>query len=102
MKTIHKVCSMIRKHEAVNIRGQKKAQEHARCKECPAWIETGHYGKGKQMCRGLAEEMMNVIKWGNPWGRKYRHSRKSWPDRAGYTDKHSRASRSASSARTSL
>jgi hypothetical protein len=82
MKVIHKVCSMLRKHEALSM-SRKKAVEHGRCKECPAWVKTS-YGAGKQGCRALAEEMVNIVHFGNPWGRKYRYSRRSWPDRSRY------------------
>jgi hypothetical protein len=90
MKTVHKVCSMLRKGDAV--RGPRLPQEPFawKCKECPAQIETGSHGKGKQGCRLRAEEFVNLVKFGNPWGKKYQHSRKSWPDRSGYTDEFSK------------
>lgn len=72
LTTVHKVCTMLRKHEATH-RGTKDYH----CKECPAWKETP-YGKGKQMCRGMAEEMIAIVKFGNPWGKKYQRSRRFW------------------------
>ena len=81
MRIVHKVCSMIRRHEALErgLRG-KKHDEHSKCKECPAWEKITHYGRCQRMCYGLAVEMINIVKWGNPWGRKYRNSRRAWPN----------------------
>lgn len=93
MKTVHKVCSMLRKDTACERNmSAKKIKEFVRCKECPAYVDTP-YGKGKNGCRMHAEEYLNIVKFGNPWGRKYRNSRKSWPDRSGFTDEHSRKRR---------
>lgn len=85
MKTIHKLCYHIRYGEAVerNLRG-KKFKEHATCKECPAWERIPNYGMCQRGCYGVASEVLNIVKWGNPWGRKYRYSRRSWPDRSKY------------------
>lgn len=35
------------------------------CKKCPAWEKDKHYGKVKNMCRGLAEEVLNIAQTGN-------------------------------------
>lgn len=72
MRTVHKVCSMLRKHDEI---------ADYRCKECPATVIIASGYKGKQGCRLLAEEMVNIVMHGNPWGRKYRNTRRSWPDK---------------------
>lgn len=48
---VHVVCDYMRK-----VRG-----ERGPCKECPSVIDTEGYGPGKQMCRGLAEEIMSIV-----------------------------------------
>ena len=76
MKTVHKVCSMLRKHDAV-IQDWPEGKEW-RCQECPTReIMRGH--EVKRGCRYRAEEHVNIVLFGNPWGWKYFFSRRAWP-----------------------
>ena len=85
MKTVHKVCYWIRKHEAVSREPDANGTVAVRCDQCPA-LETinGRY-RGTRMCRLMAQELIDVVKYGNPWGKKYQRTRRSWPDRKKYT-----------------
>lgn len=73
MRTVHKVCSFIKRHDAT-----RTGAIDCTCKECPAKEKLrGHWVvKG---CRVLAEELLNVAKFGNPWGKKYQRRRRYWP-----------------------
>jgi hypothetical protein len=64
MRRIHKVCTWIRRHESVLTNGK-----YSPCLECPKWEKIPPYGKGTKACRVAAEELVNVVKTGNPWGK---------------------------------
>lgn len=76
LSAVHKCCAYIKRHDAM--RADDIALE-MECRRCPSWEQSGHYGKVKRGCRAQAEEMVNVVKFGNPWGRKYQRSRRFWP-----------------------
>lgn len=72
MRTVHKVCTMLRRHEAAaNDYAKPKA-----CLKCPASepVVNGRY-RGTRACRVQAQEFVNIVKTGNPWGKK----RCVWP-----------------------
>jgi hypothetical protein len=74
MKTVHKVCHMLLKWEAV----RSDERPPRECKECPARTNIeGHVGT--LMCRLQAQEFVNIVKYGNPWGKKYKYLRRKWP-----------------------
>ena len=85
MKGVHKVCYYIRKHDAARSQTLAAMDRKIKCKECPAWETDPVHGNVKNGCRMQAEEIINVVRYGNPWGRKYRKSRSSWPDRSKFT-----------------
>lgn len=70
MRTVHKVCTMLRRWDAVN----SDADEAKKCEKCPAWEKSRH-GKVVKGCRVKAMEFVNIVKTGNPWGAK----RVPWP-----------------------
>ena len=68
MKRIHKVCSYLKR---IDVRSGKS--DSVKCSECPAWEYQQILGKKEKvqrLCYGLAKEMTNVVKTGNPWGKK--------------------------------
>lgn len=79
MKTVHKVCTMLRKHDSLH-----HENNLGPCKQCPRW-EKFHGRTVVAGCRVQAEEYVNIVKFGNPWGKKYQRTRRSWPDRTKYT-----------------
>jgi hypothetical protein len=68
VRIVHKVCTMIRRWDAVN-ELIVDTPEARRCLECPAW-EASPHGRVKSLCRGKAEEFVKIVKTGNPWGKK--------------------------------
>lgn len=67
MKTVHKVCTMLNRWESL-ARGKRSRDKP--CQECKKWQKTEHYGKCAPMCYLRAEEFINIVKTGNPWGKK--------------------------------
>jgi hypothetical protein len=37
------------------------------CKLCPSWEKDERYGKVQRACRGLAEEVVSIVKNGGPF-----------------------------------
>jgi hypothetical protein len=85
LRTIHKICEHLSKRDRlVSNRHLPKTRqipydpdEH-QCMECPGW-EMSDYGKVRRGCYADAVEYLNIMKYGNPWGKKYKHSRRNWP-----------------------
>lgn len=46
--------------------------------ECPGW-EMSEWGPVRRGCYAQALEYLNIVKYGNPWGKKYRNTRRNWP-----------------------
>lgn len=73
MRTVHKVCTLLLGWEGIH----RNIEPPRKCEECPAWIKGHEYGRVKKGCRYAAEEMVNVVLTGNPWGKR----RCKWPRR---------------------
>ena len=84
MKRVHKVCQWI-KSEA------PRAKDAKDCEQCPMREMHEGHGYGTRACVLIAKELISVVKFGQPFGKRFARSRASWPDRSGYTDKWSRA-----------
>ena len=74
-------------HDAVNriIPGDESTRPNRSklmCAECPGW-EKSDYGLLRRGCYAVAIEYVNIVKYGNPWGKKYKHSRRDWPKKKG-------------------
>ena len=90
MRIVHKVCQHLLYHDAVNriVPGRKKTYPNhedgsLKCLECPGWERDVDYGKLRRGCYAVAIEYVNIVKYGNPWGRKYKNSRRDWPKKKG-------------------
>jgi hypothetical protein len=66
VRTVHKVCNHLLKFEAVFYVDDKPEK----CRECPAWEKVKYHGRCKRACRLGAEEFVNIVKTGNPWGKR--------------------------------
>lgn len=79
MEAVHKVCYFLKKRDAALHGGTMDG--HEKCLECPAKQKTSSGRSGTKMCYLMAQECMNVARWGNPWGEKYEHSKAHWPEK---------------------
>ena len=41
------------------------------CQKCPRFEKHLKYGQTVRECRMMAEEVVNIVQTGNPWGRPY-------------------------------
>lgn len=39
------------------------------CRGCPEWEDDPDHGPVKRMCRGIAQEVVNICQTGDPWRR---------------------------------
>jgi len=49
---VHRVCEYIEQMRSLD----------GKCKRCPRWTNAGKYGRAKRLCRGIAEELIQLVR----------------------------------------
>lgn len=57
---VHAMCQRMR--DGINLK------RNTLCKLCPAWRPIKGYGKCQPFCYAIAQETVNIVTNGNPWG----------------------------------